>query len=165
MSRLPFRVPEKLSLEGMQSELSGLIERWWHCGFNTGPLDGQDWAPPMELREEPDCYRVTIELPGVERSAIELKAQTGGVVLSGEKPAPTVPVSPEDPDAQSVQVVQTERRYGSFKRLITVPGPVRLDATSAVLANGVLEVTLPKAEGPTPADVCIDIRSPQEPAQ
>ena len=71
MSRFPFRAPEKLSLEGLQSEFSGLIERWWHRGFSTGPLDGQDWAPPMELRDEPDLYRVTVELPGIDRSAIQ----------------------------------------------------------------------------------------------
>ena len=65
MSRFPFRTPEKLSIDSLQSELSSLIGRWWHCGLATGPLDGQDWAPPVELTEETDAYRVAIELPGV----------------------------------------------------------------------------------------------------
>jgi len=32
MSRFPFRIPGKVSIEGLQSELSNLVERWWHCG-------------------------------------------------------------------------------------------------------------------------------------
>ena len=158
MSRFPFRAPEKLSLEGLQSEFSGLIERWWHRGFSTGPLDGQDWAPPLEWRDELDVYRVTIELPGVDRSAIELTAQATCLSISGERRQPPTPSEGEE--APASRVVQTERCYGSFKRAITLPGPVRVDSISAALTDGVLELTLPKAAGPAPSDVRIEIQSP-----
>ncbi len=157
MSRFPFRVPEKLSLEGLQSEVSSLIERWWHCGLSTGPLDGQDWAPPTELRDEPDCYRVVMELPGVDRSTIDLTARAASLVIRGEKLAPPTAPSSEGAEAPAVRVLQTERRYGGFRRTIALPGPIRIDATSAVLRDGVLEVTLPKAASPDPTEVHVDI--------
>ena len=85
MSRFPLRMPGKASVEGLQSELSNLVERWWHCGVNTGPLDGQDWAPAAEIAEEADCYRVTLEVPGVSRSSIDVTAVGTTLQITGDK--------------------------------------------------------------------------------
>ena len=41
-----------------------------------------------------------------------------------------------------------------------MPGPVRVDSISAALTDGVLELTLPKAAGPAPSDVQIEIQTP-----
>ena len=158
MTRLPFRTPEKLSIEGLQSELSSLIDRWWHCGVSTGPLDGQDWAPAVELRDEPDAYRIQIEVPGIDRSSIELTAQGSSLLVCGEKVQPPVATSDAGPDDQAGRIVHSERRYGTFKRAISVPGPVDVDSISATLADGVLSVTLPKTTGAGPQDVRIDIQ-------
>lgn len=153
MSRFPFRIPGKVSIEGLQSELSGLVERWWHCGVNTGPLDGQDWAPPVELVECSDCYRVTLEVAGASRPSIDVTAVGTTLQITGDKLAATVE------QASAPKTVYSERRYGSFKRLINLPGPVRLNEVTAVLADGVLTVTLPKATGTGPQDVHIPVRA------
>lgn len=157
MSRFPFRLPSKVSLEGLQSELSNLVERWWHCGVNTGPLDGQDWAPPVELTEDTDCYRVTLELPGVPRSSIDVTAVGTTLQIVGDKLSATASDS-----ASAPKVIYSERRYGGFKRLVNMPGPVRINEVAAVLTDGVLTVTLPKATGTGPQDVRIPIRTPDE---
>jgi HSP20 family protein len=161
MSRIPFFSPEKLSIEGLQSELSGLVRRWWHCGLNTGPLDGQDWAPPMEVTEEPDCYRVIMELPGVPRDAIELTAQPDGLLISGEKAGPTETFQPAEGEAEPSprRVLGSERRYGSFRRQVTLPVAIRVNQVLATLKEGVLEVTLPKEVAKGPNDIRIEIRT------
>ncbi len=157
MSRFPFRLPGKVSLEGLQSELSNLVERWWHCGVNTGPLDGQDWAPPVELTEDADCFRLSVELPGVPRSAIDVTAVGTTLQIIGDKLS--AGASDSSPAAK---VVYSERRYGGFKRLVNLPGPVRVNEITAVLTDGVLTVTLPKATGTGPQDVRIPVRTPNE---
>ena len=157
MSRFPFRMPGKVSIEGLQSDLSNLVERWWHCGVNTGPLDGQDWAPPVELAEEADCYRLTLELPGVTRSSIDVTAVGTTLQIIGDK------LSAGGADsASTAKTIYSERRYGGFKRLVNLPGPVRINDITAVLTDGVLAVTLPKATGTGPQDVRIPIRTPDE---
>ena len=156
MSRFPFRMPGRASIEGLQSELSNMVERWWHCGVNTGPLDGQDWAPAAEIVEEADCYRVTLELPGVAGSSIDVTAVGTTLRILGDKPA----ASASD-QAPVQKTVYSERRYGGFKRLINLPGAVRINEVKAVLTDGVLTVTLPKATGTGPCDVRIPVQQPE----
>ena len=156
MSRLPFRMPGKASIEGLQSELSSLVERWWHCGVNTGPLDGQDWAPATELVEEPGCYRVTMEVPGVPAASIDVTAVGTTLQVMGDKPAPVV-----SDQASSRKTIHGERRYGGFKRLVNLPGAVRVDSITASLADGVLTVTLPKATGSGPSETRIPVQAPE----
>ena len=160
MSRIPFFTPEKLSVEGLQSELSGLVRRWWHCGLNTGPLDGQDWAPPLEVREEADCYRVMMEVPGVPRDAIELTAQPNGLLITGEKNGPAEMVEPNGEPSESPppRVLACERKFGSFRRQVTLPVTIRVSQVAATLKEGVLDVTLPKELGKGPNDVRIEIQ-------
>lgn len=155
MSRFPFRIPGRASIEGLQSELSSMVERWWHCGLNTGPLDGQDWAPATEIVEEADCYRVSLELPGVQGSSLDVVAVGTTLRIIGDKPA----LAASD-EASSQKTVYSERRYGAFKRLINLPGAVRINEVTAALADGVLTVTLPKATGAGPSDVRIPVQTP-----
>ena len=139
MSKIPIPTREQLSIEGLQSQFSNLMEKLWHCGLGTPPLDGQDWAPRVELRDESDRYLVLAELPGVARSAIEVSAQSTSVVLSGEK------AGPAGPDDSGATGGRSERRYGAFRRQIDLPGGIEVDKIPASLADGVLELVLPKA--------------------
>jgi len=41
-----------LSISGLQDEFNRLLERVWHAGVSTGPLDGQDWAPVLARLED-----------------------------------------------------------------------------------------------------------------
>lgn len=171
MSRFPFMVPERLSeklseklssklwFEGLRAELTELLERWWHCGLSTGPLDGMDWAPPVELRDEPGQYRVLVELPGVERSKIEVLARPTSLTVSGEKAEPLLAAATEHEEAATPRVLRSQRRYGRFRRIVDLPGPVQTEAISASLADGVLEVTLPKAAGADATEIAIEVRS------
>lgn len=165
MSQFPFRPPEKLSVQGLQSEIANVIGRWWHCGVSIGPLDGQDWAPPVELRDEPHCYHVLVELPGIKRDTLEVTARGASLEICGEKLQPTVPPPAEEEETSAIKVLQTERRYGGFRRTIELPGPIRTDAMTALLTDGVLEVTLPKTTGSAPEGVPIEIQAPDGPTQ
>jgi HSP20 family protein len=160
MSRIPFRVPERLSLDSLQAELTGLLDRWWHRGVSTGPLDGQDWAPAVELREEPERYRVLVELPGVEREAIDLSAQAQSLTIRGERIAPLSTAGADDAPASPSRVVQSERAYGSFKRTITFTSPVAVDRIGATLEDGMLEIEVPKDKGAEPPGIRVEVRTP-----
>lgn len=120
----------------LQSELDRVVDRFWHGGINTAPLDGQDWAPSLELVDEIDRYVLTAEVPGIPADEIDVSVVERMVTLSGAKPVA------KRPDGH--RCVRTERRYGAFRRTIDLPEPVDETRVEATCANGVLSVSLPK---------------------
>ena len=64
MIPIPSRKDLPASLSDLQAEMNNLIERLWHTGLTTRPLDGQEWAPSVDVLEEPDRFVVKAEVPG-----------------------------------------------------------------------------------------------------
>ena len=98
----------------------------------------QGWAPALDVHEDKDGYTVRVELPGLKREDIDVALQDGVVVISGERKAE---VRKED-----TEVHRQERFYGKFSRALTLPTAVVSDKVVANYKDGILTVTLPKAE-------------------
>lgn len=96
------------------------------------------WAPAVDISERKDAYVVSAELPGVKLDDLEIAFQDGLLMIKGERS-----LAPESAEGQSHLI---ERRYGPFRRSITLPPQVKVDAIEASLMDGVLWVTVPKAE-------------------
>lgn len=157
MAKIPFPSAHSLTLENLQNELSKTIEKLWHSGISTGPLDGQDWAPVIELRDEPNQYRAIVELPGVRREDLDITLQGTSLVVAGEKLSPIATGAEE---SEPVHLLRGERRYGCFRREIPLPGGLRTDDVTATLADGVLEVVVPKAEPAEVVSLHVEIKVP-----
>jgi len=99
------------------------------------PSVGASW-PNVEIADTDKALRITAEVPGLEEKDIELLLEDGVLTLRGEKKSET-----EDKERQF-----SERFYGQFERRIAVGSDVEQDKVSASFRNGVLTVTLPKAE-------------------
>lgn len=117
-------------------------------GFGLTPDQGRRYAAPMDLTESPEAWRLTVDLPGVPEEAISVSFEDGVLELKAERKA-AEPMEGE-------QVRHAERSSGTFTRRLRIPGEVELDAVLADLADGVLTVTLPKAQAALPRK--IDIR-------
>jgi HSP20 family protein len=97
----------------------------------------QAWAPAVDITERKDAYVVTAELPGVGTGDLEITFQDGLLTIQGERrPA----------DYAGDKVHRAERRYGAFRRSITLPSHVQADKIEASAQDGVLQVLVPKAE-------------------
>ncbi len=94
------------------------------------------WVPPVDLFERQDQYVLTVELPGLRREDVHIDGSDDTVVVSGQRPGQTC-----CPDRYQ----QFERGQGNFSRLFRFALPIRTDAITAELADGVLTVTIPKA--------------------
>ncbi len=104
--------------------------------FGAGP-GAQVWAPAVDITERKDAYLVAVELPGVGPDDLEITFQDGLLTIQGERhPAH---------DATAEKVHRAERRYGPFRRSITLPSHVMADAIEASAHDGVLQVLVPKA--------------------
>lgn len=139
MPNIPFAGQIPASLQEARNEFDRLLDRVWHVGLSTAPLDGQDWAPCIDVAEFPDRFEIRAELPGVAADAVDVSILDNALTIKGSKAPP--------PDAApGRQAVRGECRYGRFCRTYLLPSPVRDDAVTAACRNGVLEISVPKAE-------------------
>jgi HSP20 family protein len=103
--------------------------------FNFAP---QAVAPALEMVDDGKAYRLTAELPGLAESDVELNVADGRLTISGEKK--------EEQERKDKGYMLSERRYGSFRRQLTLPPDVDPKAITAKFKDGVLTITLPKDE-------------------
>ncbi len=123
-------------LTTLQDELERLFE---------SPL--QAWAPALDVHEDNDGYTIRVELPGMKREDIEVSLQDGALVISGERKTETV--------KDDTEVHRQERSYGKFSRTLTLPTTVSGDKVKAAYKDGILTVTLPKAEEAKPKQIAV----------
>jgi HSP20 family protein len=123
-------------LTNLQDELDRLFE---------SPL--QAWTPALDVHEDKDGYSIRVELPGMKREEIEVSIQDDALIISGERKAESV--------AEGTEVHRQERFYGKFSRALTLPAAVAGDKVKAAYKDGVLTVSLPKAEEAKPRQITI----------
>jgi HSP20 family protein len=125
-------------LAKLQEELDHLFE---------SPL--RAWAPVLDVREDADNFIIRAELPGLKRDDISVSLQDGALVITGERTVEKV--------EEGVEVHRQERCYGKFQRILSLPTPVTADQIKAQYKDGVLTVTLPKAEEAKPKQIDISV--------
>ena len=96
------------------------------------------WAPAVDICERKDAYLVTAELPGVKPGDVEITFEDGLLTIQGERHSASY--------AAGDKAHRVERRYGAFRRSITLPSHVEADKIEASAQDGVLQVLVPKAE-------------------
>jgi HSP20 family protein len=99
------------------------------------------WVPAMDLVEQKDRYVLYAELPGVKMEDLEIGFEQNVLTIRGTKR------SSLDPAAQGeLRVYTAERVTGAFERSLKLPDFVDGDRISASFENGLLTVTVPKAQ-------------------
>ncbi len=140
----------QFSFSSLQDELNHLKERLWHAGLSTGPFDGQEWAPAIDLFEHGDHYTLFVEVPGVLPEEIEVTRVGAALTIRGKKSAPEE-MGEED------RRLRGERRFGTFCRTIELPGDIEAEPWSAKSTRGVLKITIPKSEASRAKSIKIEI--------
>lgn len=114
----------------------------------SGP--SQVAAPPMNVWEDNGSFYIEAELPGFSMEDVEVTVLDNEVTIMGErKPA----------EAEGATYLRRERNSGTFTRTWTLPAEVQADRVDAKLTNGVLTVTLPKAEKAQPRKIQVKAAS------
>jgi HSP20 family protein len=96
------------------------------------------FAPRLEVVDRDGDYLVTAEIPGVEEKDLNVEVHGNVLSLRGEKRS--------ERSGESEGRTWSERVYGEFHRAVELPTDVQADKASASFKNGVLTVTVPKAE-------------------
>jgi len=103
--------------------------------------------PPLELVDKDDQVIVTAVLPGVERDEISLTALGDTLTIAGEKKLPAT---------EGVTYIRHERPHGKFRRLVDMPYSIDQSKITATYKDGILTITLPKAEEAKPRQIEVE---------
>jgi HSP20 family protein len=106
----------------------------------------ETWAPPVDVHESAAGFTIAVELPGVKKEDIQLELKDESLTLRGERKA--------ERDVKE-GVHRIERVYGPFHRSFNLPSSIDTSAVKASFRDGVLEITLPKAEEAKPRQISI----------
>jgi len=109
------------------------------------------WAPVVDVKETADEIMVRAELPGLEPKDVNVSVQDGVLTISGEKQ------NEREEGKADTNYHLLERRYGRFERSFTLPRTVSAGGVKAEFQNGVLNVTLPKAEEAKPRKIEVQV--------
>jgi HSP20 family protein len=127
----PFR-----EVETLQREMNRLFD-------SLSPSENSDhkgiaFMPAAEMHETPNMIELKLEVPGLEAKDIDVRVTEQAVAISGERQSQT--------KTEERGMTRSEFRYGKFQRVVPLPARVQNDKVQADYNNGVLSLSLPKAE-------------------
>lgn len=127
------------SILEMQKEINRMFDRFFRGGVvDEGDLLSTMWMPAVDLIEKDDEFVAKVELPGVRKDDVKITLHDNTLTIRGEKK--------EEKETKDSSYHRIERTYGSFQRSFTLPTAVRQDKVEAEFRDGVLTITMPKAE-------------------
>lgn len=133
---------------GVMQELSNEMDRLFDSFLYGTPTSGRTrregmprlWAPEVDVCEEGNQLRVSVDLPGISKDNVKIDVQQDTLVIQGERREERT----EGGEQEGFR--RTERQYGSFYRAILLPDYVDTEKANAQMKDGVLDITLPITE-------------------
>ena len=128
----------------LRDELDSFFDMPFRSGLGRAGQLFTGWSPALDLYESGDHLTAVLELPGMRKEDIDISLHDGTLTISGERKR-------ESTNGEKAQ--RTERYVGTFRRSIALPTRVDAGKVTATYENGILKVTLPKAEEAKPKQI------------
>ncbi len=135
----------------MRKEFDRLFDSFFH-GDTTDATSAftSAWIPAVDIAERENDFVVKMELPGVAKEDVRITMQDDILTIRGEKK--------QEKESKGSEFRRVERSYGSFQRSFTLPASVKAGEIDASFSDGVLHVTLPKAEEARPKQIDVKVK-------
>ncbi len=131
----------------LRNEMNRLFDR----AFDDGPLTQwqptTSWGLALDVAENDDAFIVTASVPGMNPDDLDITITDNVLTIKGEYEA--------DETIEEEKYHIRERRIGNFGRSISLPVSVNADGVDASYENGVLTLTVPKAEEVKPRRITV----------
>lgn len=99
----------------------------------------------MDIKETKDAFEISADLPGLKKEDVNISLKDGILTISGERKY--------ENEKKDQDKYYMERVYGNFSRSFSLPSDVKEKEIKANLKNGVLTISLPKAEKVKPKEI------------
>lgn len=127
----PFR-----EFQSLQQDMNRLFDSL--AKSERGGIDSIAFMPAAEMQETENTVELKLEVPGMEAKDIDVRVTAEAVAISGERHS--------EMKTEENGTTRSEFRYGKFQRIIPLPTRIQNDKVEADYKNGVLTLSLPKAE-------------------
>lgn len=127
----PFR-----EIDSLQREMNRLFNSL--TTHENGESNLANFIPAAEIHETQNSIELKLEVPGLEAKDLDVRVMEQAVAISGERQSET--------KTEEGGITRSEFRYGKFQRVIPLPTRIQNDQVKADYKNGVLSLSLPKAE-------------------
>jgi len=131
-------------------QMDETVNRLWR-GFGGVPAGTEDWNISLDVVQRGDEVTVKASVPGVKPDTIDLAIEDNILTIRAER-------KPDFEDEQSIYLVR-ERPVGSFYRALRLPETIDANKVQSTYENGVLTITLPKAEEKKKKQIKIQVTS------
>ena len=111
------------------------------------PVRAWSWSafsPSADVAETADGYRLELDLPGLTEKDVSVTVEGKHLTIAGERKAP-----------EGDSYTRRERGFGAFERVFHLPDDVDVNRIEAKAKNGVLTVTMTKAESAKPKTIAV----------
>jgi HSP20 family protein len=133
-SLVPMRTRFPWAMTEFRRSMDNLLEEF----FDGGTQLAEGFVPRADVAETENEYEVTVDLPGVKPEELTVEYKGNELWITGERK--------QEKEEKGKTFHRVEKRYGRFDRAITLASPVDEGKVSAEYHDGVLRVTVPKAE-------------------
>jgi len=127
----PFR-----EIDTLQRQMNRLFDELMPTAREAG--NSITFVPAAEMEETPDAIHLKLEVPGMDAKDLDVQVSADSVSITGERKSET--------KTEEKGMTRTEFRYGKFQRIIPLPARVQNTNVQAEYKDGILKLTLPKAE-------------------
>jgi HSP20 family protein len=154
MSIIQYQSPATPAFSGfdrwsnLRDELDSLFELPFWSNFQRQTQLFSGWSPALDIYQNNDNVIARVELPGMRKEDIEISLHDGMLTISGERKAES---------AEGDKAERTERYVGKFRRSVSLPTQVDAGKVTANYRDGILTVTLPKAEEAKPKQIQVNV--------
>ncbi len=134
----------------MKNQIDLMFERafrtpfvWWDTQVGPAQEEVRSWfRPAVDVQEDDKAYFFSLDLPGLKKDEVKIGVENGILTVSGERRI--------EKNDQSKNWQRSERVWGQFHRKFQLPEGIELEKIEAQMSDGVLELTIPKAETQKP---------------
>jgi HSP20 family protein len=149
-----FVTPTRRSLDSMTSlrRLNSVLDE----AFNAWPFQSEQngaltsaWLPACDVFEDRDAVKIMAEVPGVRPEDVKLSIENNLLTIRGEKK--------QQAEEKTERVHRYERSYGTFERTFALPTTVDPEKIAATYSQGILTVTIPKADRARPREIPVSV--------
>ncbi|NER84938.1 MAG: Hsp20/alpha crystallin family protein [Leptolyngbya sp. SIO1D8] len=123
-------------IDTLRKEMDSLFEQF--LPLKTREINGLAFIPSAELDETDAEFHLKLELPGMNAEDLEIEVTDEAVSIIGERKS--------EKESENGDTLRSEFYYGKFERFIPLPQQIQRDNVIAGYQDGILSLTLPKAQ-------------------
>ncbi|MCK9274708.1 MAG: Hsp20/alpha crystallin family protein [Syntrophales bacterium] len=150
---VPERREDEFPFFSLQKRMNELFDSFLN-DFGRSPFDEvwrENFSPKIDVIDNDKVLEISAELPGMEDKDISVSLTKDALILKGEKK--------EEKEEKGKDYWHSERRYGSFHRVIPMPEIIDTEKVEATFKKGVLQIRIPKMEGAVETSKKIPIKT------